>query len=470
MSASDYQKSAGTTTAERFVAQLCQHSFLSLWNFSNPYTDDGKIPGNPTSVGKELCDQLVVFGNHVLILSDKDCTYTAHENPNVNWARYFKKAVFKSAAQMWRAEKWLREFRERLFEDPACRQPLRAVLPPVTQMKVHRILVVHGVADACHKALGGSGSLAIDNQIVGEQHDDFHKHTVQPFTIGHISPDKGFIHVIDEIALNELMRGLDTISDFVQYLEAKEQFLSSGERHIHADGEEEMLAYYLQHLNSAGEHCFPRQGKGEVFFEVGDWAEFIHSDEWARREKANEISYAWDNMIEYITEHFEQDTMHFSTDKSFESNEKALRLMAQESRLSRRKLAESFFEILDATPIGQYRVRMLYSKQTPGVGFFMLIVPRNQTDDYAKYRQDRFAMLENYCRVAKLMCFGKLTHIAGIATDGRTTSKGNSIDLLYYEATQWDPGERERAVYIQQVTGMLTNAHTWEAEATEYPD
>lgn len=207
-----------------------------------------------------------------------------------------------------------------------------------------------------------------------------------------------------------------------------------------------------------------------MFFEVGDWAEFIHSDEWARREKANEISYAWDNMIEYITEHFEQDTMHFSTDKSFESNEKALRLMAQESRLSRRKLAESFFEILDATPIGQYRVRMLYSKQTPGVGFFMLIVPRNQTDDYAKYRQDRFAMLENYCRVAKLMCFGKLTHIAGIATDGRTTSKGNSIDLLYYEATQWDPGERERAVYIQQVTGMLTNAHTWEAEATEYPD
>ena len=470
MPSSDYKKSTGTTSAERFVAQMCQHSFLSLWNFSNPHTDDGKVVGNPTSVGKELCDQLIVFGSHVLILSDKDCTYTEHEDPYVNWARYYKKAVFKSAAQMWRAEKWLREFRSRLYEDAACHRPLRAVLPPVEQMKVHRILIVHGVAEACRKARGGSGSLAIDTQLVGEEHHDNKKYAVEPFTIGHVNPEKGFVHVFDEVALNEIMKSLDTITDFVQYLEKKEAFFSFGERRIYADGEEEMLAYYLRHLDSTGEHSFPSPGKGEVVFESGEWLEFINSAEWERREKANEISYTWDNMIEYITQHFEQNSMHFSTDKSFEANEKALRLMAQESRLNRRKLAESLYEVLNSTPSGQYRVRMLYSKGAPGVGFFLLIMPRDTAGGYAEYRRTRFKVLESYCRVAKLMCFGKLTHIAGIATDGRSTNKGNSIDFLYYEAHQWDPGERERAEHIQTVTGFLTNARTWEEEVDEYLD
>lgn len=69
-------KSTGTTAGERFLAQLCRTSFLSLWSRSNPHTDDGKDFNKSTSVGKELCDQLVVFGRHVIILSDKDCRYT----------------------------------------------------------------------------------------------------------------------------------------------------------------------------------------------------------------------------------------------------------------------------------------------------------------------------------------------------------------------------------------------------------
>ena len=468
---SEYQKSEGTTSAERYLAQLCQRSFLSLWNYSNPYTDDGKIPAKPTSVGKELCDQLVVFGNHVIILSDKDCEYTNHTDPLVNWARYYRKAIHKSAAQMWRAEKWLREFRSRLFEDATCLRPLRALLPPVANMKVHRILVAHGVTKASQDARGGSGSLGIDTTIVGAQHYDTQKYSVEPFMVGHVDPEKGFVHIFDDVSLRVVMDSLDTITDFVEYLERKEQLLSVPGRRVYANGEEEMLAYYMRNINPDGQHGFPPSaGFGEVFFLEGEWQDFLRSPERARKEEADQISYAWDNMIEFITSHYEADTMHHSSDKGFEANEKGLRFMAQESRLNRRKLAESFFDLVNNTPTGQYRARVIRSIEKPGVAFVICILPRMPTDDYEEYRRTRSTFLEHYCRVVKLVCFGDLAHIVGLATEAKATANLNSVDLLYYEAHQWDAGEKEHAQHIQRVTGFLTKGRTWEEQAEEYPE
>ena len=60
----------GTTESERALTKLAKQAFLSLWSYPNVYTDVGRAgPGD----GKELCDLLVVFGNDVLLFSDKDC-------------------------------------------------------------------------------------------------------------------------------------------------------------------------------------------------------------------------------------------------------------------------------------------------------------------------------------------------------------------------------------------------------------
>ncbi|MHB1524649.1 MAG: hypothetical protein ACYCYB_11930 [Candidatus Dormibacteria bacterium] len=54
-------KSPGVTETERMLANFCERSFLKLWSYANPYKDDGK----------ELCDVLAVFGDHVFVFFDR---------------------------------------------------------------------------------------------------------------------------------------------------------------------------------------------------------------------------------------------------------------------------------------------------------------------------------------------------------------------------------------------------------------
>jgi hypothetical protein len=55
----------GATPSERYLAKLCQHSFLSLWSHSGVFRDQGRRNGKGD--GKEVCDLLVVFENHIII-------------------------------------------------------------------------------------------------------------------------------------------------------------------------------------------------------------------------------------------------------------------------------------------------------------------------------------------------------------------------------------------------------------------
>jgi hypothetical protein len=55
----------GVTETERLLARLAQRTFLSVWSYANVYRDQR---ASPTSiVGKELCDLLVIFRNHIVI-------------------------------------------------------------------------------------------------------------------------------------------------------------------------------------------------------------------------------------------------------------------------------------------------------------------------------------------------------------------------------------------------------------------
>ena len=105
-------KSAGLNEAEKYLAKLCDRTFLSIWNYPNLYR----------AKGKELSDLLVVFDNHILIFSDKDCKYPSTNNLELNWSRWFRRAVAKSAKQLWRAEQWIRQHPDRIFLDKECLQ------------------------------------------------------------------------------------------------------------------------------------------------------------------------------------------------------------------------------------------------------------------------------------------------------------------------------------------------------------
>ena len=205
-------KSSGLNKSEEYLARLCNKNFLSLWNYPNVYRDQGPRE-NP---GKELCDLLVVFGNEILIFSDKFCEYPTSNDVSLNWNRWFKRTVKKSAEQLWGAEKWIRQYPNRIYLDQKCQQTFPFEIN-IQEANIYLILVAHGVSKACQKFFGGgSGSLILKNSIKG-----FNAHK-EVFAIGDLNPLKSFVHVFDDTTLDILMNTLDTVTDLVSYFKKKE--------------------------------------------------------------------------------------------------------------------------------------------------------------------------------------------------------------------------------------------------------
>src|SRR3972149_2997254 len=107
----------GATPAERYLQKLCENVFLRFWSFPGVYRDQGKtgVRGN----GKEVCDLLVVFENHVIIFSDKSCVFPDSGDIEQDWARWYRRGIVASAKQVWGAERLIRENPKRLFLDRA---------------------------------------------------------------------------------------------------------------------------------------------------------------------------------------------------------------------------------------------------------------------------------------------------------------------------------------------------------------
>jgi hypothetical protein len=127
--------STGSTESERYLVRFAKKAFLSLWSFPNDYTDEGKRgKGN----GKELCDLLVVFGNDIILFSDKACKFTLHDDINIAWSRWYKRAVEKSAKQLSGVESSINRFPDRVFLDPSCKSTLPIQLPKSGEVQYNR--------------------------------------------------------------------------------------------------------------------------------------------------------------------------------------------------------------------------------------------------------------------------------------------------------------------------------------------
>lgn len=191
-------RSRGTTPAERYLSRLCEQTFLSLWSYPGIYRDQGNTRGGD---GKEVCDLLVLFGNDIVIFSDKDCSFPSSGDIRMDWSRWFRRAVLKSAMQAWGAERWIRQHPDRIFMDRSCKQRFPLSLPPARESRFHHIIVAHGVSEPCRKALGGSGTLMFATDVAGGMHYDPRIGRCDPFTVGWIDPSREPVHVLDDSAL-----------------------------------------------------------------------------------------------------------------------------------------------------------------------------------------------------------------------------------------------------------------------------
>jgi hypothetical protein len=421
----------GSTVSERALARLARKAFLSLWSYPNVYSDEGRSGGKGD--GKELVDLLVVFGNNVLLFSDKHCAFQPNVGIKVAWPRWYKRAIEKSARQLAGAENFLRRFPHRVFLDKSCQTRLPVALPDPSIARYFLIAVTRGGHEAAVRHFGGgsSGSLMLNSRLEGDAHYE------HPFEVGFPLKNHRFVHVLDEMTVEALLDELDTVPDLVDYLACKERYFDANDIFIHVAGEEELLAQYMCTMEY-GRHALPKvpPGADAVTLLEGDWQFYRSSPQRVAKREADRVSYMWDALIEYQASFVRAGTAVGLPVTSPETidHERVLRALAAEPRLARRELANHFRFALSKSEPGKKFARMTLSGDNMSRAYVFLTVPKPRDVDYQAYREMRSAALLTYCHGIKVR-FPHVTEAVGIASEP-FSEKVASQDFLYVDLTQ----------------------------------
>ncbi|MGV3573727.1 MAG: hypothetical protein ACO1O4_01175 [Devosia sp.] len=472
-------KSAGFTPTERHLAQLASRTFLELWSYPSPFRDQYS---KGITDGKEICDLMVVCDPHIILFSEKNISWS--DKPvEVAWPRWYRKAVLEAAQQLTGAERWLRDHPDRIFLDHACEHPFPLALPPPERRKIHRVVVANGAAKACRAYFdGGSGSLVISPDIRGNDHADAKSKNFEPFAIGDVQPDSDFIHVLDEASLDVVMREMDTITDFVGYLDKRAAFLRSGNLAI-AAGEEDLIAYYATRLNSDGDHDFAAPGGGvwkpddRLAISPGEYDRFVANEQYTARAAANKPSYFWDHLIETFSQHMMDGTSIVLPGFKYEltSSEVAVRYMAQANRFRRRNFGKACLGALETGKTRDVFFRAMLGTEgskDAETGFFFLTLKYQErmekTGGYEKYRLFRTSYLQIYAQ-ALLMKHRYLDRVIGIAMEPPDQGRGASEDLIYAGQHDWTDEQRAQNQEDCERYGIMNGLKMRVPQESEFP-
>jgi hypothetical protein len=451
-------RGAGTTPSERYLAKLADKTFLNLWSYPNLFID--KKDGGRGN-GKELCDLLVVCGDDIIIFSDKSIEWPADVDYKIAWPRWYRRAIGKSVAQIRGAERWLRDFPNRIFLDAECTECFPIGLPSLERRRVHGVIVALGASAACREFYGDSrGTFPVAPSVKGAAHVSQDPREAPAFGIGDVNPDGAFIHVFNDEALDILMRERDTVTDFVSYLGRRERFVRSGRLAL-ATGEEDLLAYYLQHGGEDGHDFVPPDDKGWAEGDVvgifgGEYDRLMCHPSYLAKKKADEASYVWDRLVNEFTSNILAGTsvVVAGEEPNAARAEVALRSMALETRVDRRLLGQCVADALIRAERQKHdrfcRVLMPGPRSAERDVVYVLLIlayPAHLELEggYEQYRTARVHMLHAYCLDA-LFKNRKMKRAVGIAIDASsrvTGRKGGSEDILALEVNEWTPDLEE---------------------------
>ncbi|ELY4159714.1 hypothetical protein SMZ39_003991 [Cronobacter turicensis] len=450
-------KQDGLNKSEKYLADLCSKTFLSLWSYPNVYTDEGKK--NDNSDGKELCDLLVVFNHHVIIFSDKDIGFKDTGNIEVDWGRWVKRAVLKSANQLYGAENWIKERSNRIYLDPKCKDKFPLDFPGTEVIKIHRIAVAKNATKRFSSIVQGSGSLIINPLITGDEH------LKNPFMIGIPISNKPYIHVFDDVALDVVLNELDTISDFIDYLEKKEELITSGKL-ISAAGEEDLLGHYLMSAEKDRVPGFYIEHNQKAIILEGQYESLIKLPQYHRGKEFDRVSYFWDGFIEHFARHALGGTLLYENKHPLSDATLGLQVMASEKRVARRVLSNSILEKVESTPPQKKAVRIMVSPTNPNYAYVWLILPiPPQAQSYEDYRHYRKEYLYIYCTSTKLL-YPDCNIIVGVATEPR--DGGGGEDMIYLDTNSWEAADYEQAEQDRKNFRVLLPENVQQFSGVEY--
>jgi len=386
------------TQSEKFVYDLSRRSFFKLWTHLSPI---GKK-------GKELCDCLIVCGDHIIIISVKEIEYK-DTGDVTGFERWMKNAIDKSVSQILGAERWLDK--QKIIK---CRNGRTISIP--TNPKFHRIAV----------ALGGKGET--------------------PLKWGSF---KGkFVHAFDELSIIPIFTFLDTITDFINFLSQSENIYKREDINIYfaGSGVEDLLALYISN-NYSFDPIFKYDGSVSLMLDGNIWNSFSKSDEYLELKKTLEPSYFWDKLIDFFSDDLLTDGMFEFQSKKKTHNELAFIEMAKQPRWYRLNLGEALLEFMFA------KEPRIASRLVEGYDNSIFVFLFGESAN----REQRANELLLRCYVARSL-YKEHKIIVGISFDRPGTSEiGYSSEFVYLNMPDWSNIEQTKAKLIQKEFGFFKN-------------
>jgi len=384
--------------AEQLVQELAERSFLTDWCYPNPRLPDGK----------ELCDLLVVFDTTAIIWQIKDLEVD-------------KEGAFKASD----LEKNLRQLsgaRRQLFDlktKVELSNPRRGAetLDAAKIKDFHLISVILGPSDRV-----ASHPMRFLEEIKGH--------------LAHI-----FVLNFTELVLKEL----DTVSDFCEYLRALES-IAPDARMVLDGGEEELLAHYL-----AKGRTFQFLDPTKVnFVHEGAWDVLKKSEGYLQWKQENEVSYFWDQLIDMAHEGSQEEPRY----------ERVARELARSNRLDRRLLAKTFIEGHEKAH--QERRNNVYRRVFDFEGLtYCFVYMHNPVK-----REVRKNVLGHTCFVARGK-FPSNSKVIGAATEMKL-DLGHTFDFCLLQKDDWTVDDQRRVKEIQDKFGILVDPKITAFDEEEY--
>ncbi|HEY3392925.1 MAG TPA: hypothetical protein VGK58_09475 [Lacipirellulaceae bacterium] len=251
----------------------------------------------------------------------------------------------------------------------------------------------------------------------------------------------------------EILSELDTITDLVEYLSAKEACHADRCGIIIQGSELNLLGWYLLH-----ERTLP-SGYTGLFIDDTLWNGLKEKPDYQRKKEADKDSYWWDSLIEHLSDPTAQSLR--GPDPPTSHIELALRSLARESRLSRRILGRAFREFIELARSKSLRSRISVALPSGTIYVFVFFDP-------AEELERRSAELCNRCYIAR----HRLGHgqiVIGIGVSERVANVGSVSDIVYLDLNAWTAADDERAVEMIAKLGHFVNATASERHEDEYP-
>ncbi|MFC4510191.1 hypothetical protein ACFO28_07735 [Flavobacterium buctense] len=265
---------------ENFVNELAYNSFLKYWCYPSPKYENGDK--------KEICDLLILFNSVVILVSVKNYEFKG------NHFRYFNNTIAKAVKQLHGAYRKLFSESVVIIKHP---DKLAEIFPKNKIEKVFRIVI----------NLGDGVKFYPFNQMT--KNDDY-------------------VTLFDRDSFATIISELDTIPDFIDYLEKREKvftgkmtiilpgeefdfpietqrdFFSLRNEIINSDfifisgSEKDLLATFFKNTRNFPE-VLNGDSNGYYLIIDGAWENYISIEKVVRKNEADKISYFIDNFVKH---------------------------------------------------------------------------------------------------------------------------------------------------------------------------